>query len=389
MAGALLERELTQASLQFIQATAEHDELIRRLLRENPIPGEVSFSFEHEPSYLKVTHGLGDDRTILALENNKLLCMGRCITRHHYINGKSRRVGYLGELRLDSSVQGRFDILRRGYKFFGELHKLNPLDFYFTSISEDNQRSIRFLERKLPGMPHYEFLTNLSTFLIPVPKSRLSLARISNRLKKRLASHKLRAEQGKSSQTEQVMNFLNHFAKRHQLTSQWNHEDFLRLSSLGLQMEDFQMIFAGPKLVACCALWDQRSFKQTVIRDYGKKTRVVKPWFDLLSKAIGVPGLPAIGSALSFACLSPLAMEVVDKELFFSLVESCLLRAARRNLEFIVVSLPNNAPYQGLLAQKISVWEYKTRIYGVQWENHEIDPDRLDPRPFFPEVAFL
>ena len=54
MAGTVLERQLSRqgaARFRFEMARPEYDGVIRRLLRENPIAGEISLSFEREPNY--------------------------------------------------------------------------------------------------------------------------------------------------------------------------------------------------------------------------------------------------------------------------------------------------------------------------------------------------
>src|SRR3954471_9322888 len=163
MAGLLVERQLSassRSSVRFVLATEEHDAAIRRLLRENPMQGEISLSFERESNYfLSAQLAAGSDQTIVAFDSQRLVCMGRCSTRPCYVNGQVRRVAYLSELRLDSHARSRFDILRRGYQFFRELQSDNPPDFCFTSIAADNDRARRFLERGLPGMPSYKFIS--------------------------------------------------------------------------------------------------------------------------------------------------------------------------------------------------------------------------------------
>ena len=129
MAGTLLQRELKRSTtprFRFEIATPEHDSAIRRLLRDNPIAGDISVSFEREPNYFAQLPG-AEDHTILAFDQNRLACTGRCCIRSLFVNGQPRRVGYLSELRLDRQFQGRFDILRRGYRFF-EIAEAAPAD---------------------------------------------------------------------------------------------------------------------------------------------------------------------------------------------------------------------------------------------------------------------
>src|ERR1041385_1087841 len=170
MAGHLLERELTTAParrVRFSVATRADDADIRRLLRDNPMPGQISLSLEREPDYFADAALPEEERqTIVARMGGGIVCLGSCALRQRFVNGRPRRVGYLGGLRLDASVAGRFDILRRGYQFFRELQTDAPAAFYFTSIAADNHRAQKFLERGLAGMPAYEFIGEFVALLL-------------------------------------------------------------------------------------------------------------------------------------------------------------------------------------------------------------------------------
>ena len=133
MAGTIADREL---STRFASATEADDAAIRRLLRDNPMRGAVSVTFEREPDYFRGANVAGgEDQTIVAFDDGRLVCMGRCTQRECWVNGTARRVGYLGELRLDAAARGRFGILRDGYGFFHELQRDGPAALYFTSIA--------------------------------------------------------------------------------------------------------------------------------------------------------------------------------------------------------------------------------------------------------------
>ena len=157
MAGNVIERQLTRTRtgrIRYTVATPNDDAEIRRLLRENPMPGRISLSLEREPDYFTDAKQPDETKvTIIARDGGRVTCVGSCTIRPRFINGTPRRVGYLGGLRLDARQAGRFEVLRRGYEFFHELQAAMPAEYYFTSIAADNGRARTFLERGLPGMP--------------------------------------------------------------------------------------------------------------------------------------------------------------------------------------------------------------------------------------------
>jgi len=119
MARDVIERELTGTQpgpLRFAVADVGEEADIRRLLRENPMPGQITLTLEREPDYFADANLPGTEKqTIIAHEGGRVVCVGNCSVRERFVNGQRRRVGYLGGLRLDSQATGRFAILRRGY----------------------------------------------------------------------------------------------------------------------------------------------------------------------------------------------------------------------------------------------------------------------------------
>jgi hypothetical protein len=378
MAGNILDRQLTAPAageIQFTLAGDEDDAAVRRLLRENPMRGEITLSFEREPNYF---HGFDieglETQTILAYESEQLLCMGRCSIQRRFVNGTIQRVGYLADLRLDAQVQGRFDILRRGYQFFRELHRSEPPEFYFTSIATDNLRSIRLLERGLPGMPAYESLCDFVTLLIPVPRNARKLRQIN-------------CVRGSGEHLAELISCLNSHAKQNQLAAVWTEDDLLSLKNIGLALSDFQLVLDENKVIACAALWDQRCFKQIVVREYSRKVSVARPWINLAAKLFGTPRLPPMNSTLAFGLLSPLAVPTDKPELALALIESILPIAAERGLEFCAIGFAADDSRLKALRNHFRCREYNTRLYRVRWK--DTNNPILDGRPFLPELAFL
>ncbi len=399
---------LRPGRIQFRVATADDDAAIRRLLRENPMPGEITLSFEREPDYfLGAKAGTADDRTIVAFENGRLICLGRCSVRPRFVNGEVRRVGYLSDLRLDAAAQGRFDVLRRGYQFFHELQGDNPADFYFTSIAADNARSIRFLERGLPGMPAYDWLADFVTLLVPVPRGAVMRRRRAHSARARLEANRCDCVSGTERSGAEIVACLNAQAKQHPLAAAWTASDLQSFRKLGLTPADFRLVLEGTKVVAAAALWDQRGFKQTVIRGYSPKLALSRRYLNFAAALFGTPGLPALGSTLAHGFLSPLAVDAARGELLLALVEQALADAADRGLDFITIGFASDDPRLALLRSHFRCREYRSRLYQVSWTPHEttyssrrreeaeVGEVPLHPPPHvggyavFPEVALL
>jgi hypothetical protein len=358
-------RASVKTKISFSLATPADDSVIRRLLRDNPMPGAISLSLEREPSYFADAHQPGETKqTIVARESGRIVCVGHCTTRLRFVNGQPRRVGYLGGLRLDASVAGRFDILRRGYEFFRELQTSDSADFYFTSIAADNHRARSFLEQNLRGLPRYEFIGEFATLLLPT--ERRSPDRLDGNSDWQRADQEIGAQDLSFS--------LNNFNQNFQLAPHWTAEQLAALHPLGLRDDDW---------FGETALWDQRNFKQTVIRGYASWLALLRPALNLASRLTGKPRLPARGEILSHAFIS----HVTNADLDF--LNQLRASASQRGIEWLTLGFAANDPRRPLIRKHFHPREYRSRLYLVSWPNLGGVAADLDKRILAPEVALL
>lgn len=380
MAGPAAHRQLTQANvppgLRIGVATPADDEAMRRLLRDNPLRGAISVSLEREPDYFHgVDIGGAKDETIVVYEGEQLLCMGKCSVRARMIGGRRRQVGYLGELRLDAAAQGRFEVVRRGYDFFRALHGRAPADFYFTSIAADNLRARRLLESGVRGLPAYTFLTEFVTLFVPVPR--------------RASERRFTGESVTPPQVPEVTAFLNEQASRYQLAACWTEAEVRGLARHGLRDDDFRVMRDGGRIVACGALWDQRGFRQTVIRGYSPALARLRPFINWGARFLPTPALPEIGTVVKSVFLAPFGAPVEAGERLPEFVRSFFPSARARGADFIVVGFEENDPRLAVLRKGFRTRSYASRLYGVSWPEDGIDAGLPAGGRFWPEVALL
>ena len=359
--------------VRFALATRADDAAIRRLLRENPMRGAVRVGFEREPDYFRGADlAGGEDQTIVAHDGARLVCMGRCTRRECWVDGAARRVGYLAELRLDAAARGRFGILRDGYAFFHALQRDSPAELYFTSIAADNDRARRLLENGTRGLPAYAFLAELDTLLVAVPR--------------RPRAGRMSVEAATPERVPDLLRVLNGHGRRHQLAAVWTAENLRSLAQHGLPLERFLLAMDGGQVVACGALWDQRGFRQTVIRGYSRALAVARPFVNLASRILGTPRLPRAGSVLAHAFLSPLAFAEGAAALLPDFIAEFFPLAAGLGIEFLTLALPTDDPRLPALRRRFSTRTWRSRLYRVAWPeqaSHDLSGT------FLPEVALL
>lgn len=372
MGGPVADRELTRG-VRFAMAEESDEAAIRRLLREHPMLGAVSVSFEREPDYFRgAGFAGGEDQTIVAYEEGRLVCMGRCTTRECWVNGHAITVGYLAELRLHSLARRRFAIIRDGYRFF---HELSGDNLHFTSIASDNERARRLLESGARGMPTYALLGELVTLLIAVPR--------------RPSSPGLSVQPATIDDVPALLRLLNHQGQRYQLGMVWTEERLCSLARRGLPLERIFIARERDAIIGCGGLWDQRSFRQTVIRGYAGTLGVVRPWLNITNRMLGRPLLPQPGAALAQAFLSPLAL-ADDADAFLpDLIEALLPRASALGVEWLTLALPAGDQRLSELRKKFSTRAWPSRLYRVSWPEQSRFEFSPPGKTFLPEVSLL
>jgi hypothetical protein len=385
MAGTVLEPQLTRrraGRIQFDLAGPTDDAGIRRLLRENPMGGRISICLEREPNYFADESFPGElKQTIVARESGRIACMGSCVTRNRFVNGEVRRVGYLGGLRLDAACGGRFDILRRGYECFRELQESAPADFYFTSIASDNERAIRLLEHGVRGMPRYQFAAEFVTLLIPINRSRERKEAVGGKASRTAEDLQLR----------KALGFLNANNRNYQFAPCWSVEQLTAFEGLGLGQSDFCAIEDEAETIACAALWDQRRFKQTIIRGYAPELALARPVLNALTRFTNQPRLPAVGETLAHAFVTHLATRNQDPVILplLNMIASLCTRAANRGIELLTLGFAAHDPRLATIRRHFRCRAYQSRIYVVSWPGIGGTARDLDERVLAPEVALL
>lgn len=377
MARHVIERQLSSrqsGDLRFAVAARDDDAEIRRLLRDHPTPGDISLTFEREPDYFADAGQPGESKqTIVARQGSRVVCTGSCTIRWRFVSGVPHQVGYLGGLRLDDRLAGRFDVLRRGYEFFHELQTESPADVYFTSIAADNLRARAFLERNLPGMPAYKFVGEFATILIS------TRGRASTRSN----------DQSSESSWQELAARLNDHNRQFQLAPHWDETELAALQNLGLNRGDFCFVHEGGRVVASAALWDQRSFKQTVVRDYGPRLKAVRPALNVFSRLTQGTRFPVRGETLANAYGSHVVAEASRPDSLVALVSALLGLAAHRRIEMLTLGFAANDPRLAVLRKVYKFREYRTRIYRVRWPGDDMIVPELESRILAPETALL
>jgi hypothetical protein len=362
--------------LRFDLAGEADDAELRRLLRESPMDGRIRVALEREPnSFLAGTIEGELHQVIVArdVSSGRVLGMGSRSVRQAFVNGQSVPVGYLSQLRIDPEQRGNPRMLAGGFAKLRELHRDGAVPFYVTTIIEDNRPARRILEARLAGLPAYHPLERFSTLVLPVKKrrSRESPSAI---------------ERGVGGHVDEVVDCLRRNARRYQFAPSWSAEDLVSDErTRGLGLGDFYTARRNGRIAGCLACWDQRSFKQAVVRGYDRWLGLLRPLVNL----VRAPRLPRPGGALDGAFVSHVAVDGDDASVLLELLTAVYDDAAGGGFDHLIVGFAERNPLLPAVKRAYTHREYTSIVYAVHWEDGAESVRQLDGRVAHLETATL
>jgi len=356
------------------------DPEIRRLLRDNPMAGEIRVSLEREPDASLAAAVEGDSHaTVVARDprTGRVLGLGSRSVSNAFVNGEPCRLGYLGQLRVDRAARGKRRLLAAGYAALRASRGPGEAPFDLTAIVADNDVARRLLGAGVPGLPRYRELSGFVTLILPAR---------SRRRRKPAA----RVETGRAERMEEVADCLARNRRRYQAAPFFTASELTSPTrSRGLAPEDFRLALGEEgRVVGCLALWDQSGFKQVVVRGYSRRLARWRPWINHFSPWLGTPRLPEPGEALPHAYISHVAVDGDDAEVFQNLLES-VYEEARGPYAYLVLGLAAGHPWLPGLERRFRPRRYESVIYAVDWGEGAAAIAALDSRLPHLEAALL
>ncbi len=138
-------------------------------------------------------------------------------------------------------------------------------------------------------------------------------------------------------------------------------------------------------MVGTLGVWDQSAFKQTVVSSYSRRLAYVRPLYNVLASARGIPGLPAAGTEIRM--LHGAFLSAADSGTAEALVERALADWSGRGASYLVVGLTEDHPLSAAVARR-AARRLVSRVYAVYWPDEGV-PTFDRTRPVHLEVATL
>jgi len=353
---------------EFSLAGEAEDEELRDLLRRIAMPGNITLSFQREPSFLLAEQAGSIASQVMVCKDrtkDQIVGMGSRSIRDVYIDGKPARVGYLSMLRGVPEARGNI-ALARGYRYLRELHADGAVPYYFTTILDDNSEAKNLLTSARGGLPVYKPLAQLITYLIPLRRFRFS---------KSASDAVSRADQHQLSES---ITFLQQWNSRYQFAPVYTLADILGQSKLlpAFCPEHFYVYQERGEIRGTLGVWDQQSFKQTVVTAYSRNMQLLRPFYNLYAAITGNPGLPPTGAKIRLlyaSCLSG------GQSVFEALLNQVRADWSGKGYDYLSLGVCADNPI-AQIASRYATQRISSTVYIVYWQDESVmlpEADRL------------
>jgi len=365
----------------FELATPNDDEAIQRLLRENPVPGSISVSYERSPCYFHGCDVMGHShQTLVArhLPSGEIAGVAGRSLRRMYINGQVETVGYLGQLRVDRCYRSRW-LVSGGFRFLRELHQDRQTRGYLTTIIEGNREAEGVLvSRARRHFPSYRPLERLHTLALHVRPGAVPT----------MAGCEVR--RGSEIDVDDIVAFLNRYGAGRQFFPVCTADDFTPDAhrTRGFRPDDFRLAIRNGRITGIIGLWDQSAFKQTVVHGYEGFLRWGRILYDGYARLRGFRPLPGPGEPIRMCYAAFTCIADNDPGIFDLLLRQVLQSACERGLSYLMIGHTERDPLLAIAGRHPHI-PYCSRLYTVGWDTGSEFHDRLDSRISHVELATL
>ena len=365
-----------QHRFEFSLAGEAEDEALRTLLRHISMPGNITLSFQREPSFLLAEQaGSIISQVMICKDRSKdqIVCMGSRSIRDVYIDGKPARVGYLSMLRGIPEARGNI-ALARGYRYLQTLHADGAVPYYFTTILDDNTDAKTLLTSARGGLPVYQPVAQLITYLIPLRR---------NRNRKNASNPVSKANQ---HQLPEAVTFLQQWNSQYQFAPLYTLEDISGQSKLlpGFCWENFYVYQEHGEVCGTLGVWDQQSFKQTVVTAYSRKMQFIRPFYNVYAAITGSPGLPKVGAEIKLLYAAFLSG---SERAFEALLNQARMDWSSKGYDYLSVGVCKDNKLSPI-ASRYATQQISSTIYLVYWQDVDIVLPEVG-RPVHLEIATL
>lgn len=356
----------------FEEAKPEDSAQILEVLEESEFKGNISLLYTRRPDAYNSFMYEGQEVSLEVCrdtQNGRIVGIGAVALRQVYVNGKPEYVGYLFALRVRKEFRNVYKLVNRGYDYLYSCPAVKKASYFITTILEENEYAIKLLEKKRSFMPLYEFYQRYEVFTMTT-RSKWTKSK----------NTKMTLRRAEASDVHLLIDFLNREGSKNQMFPVLDEMDIRNSIVPGLSAESFYILYDVNGEIAACALaWDQKDYKQYIVKGYGGILKALYP-VSFLFNIFGYPSLPPVDSVLKFFTLSFWAVRDNSPEIFSILLGA--IAKQKKEYPFFIAGICEGHPLKQVL-DNIPHISYSSRIYLVDWGRLGGNIEKFD-RNFLP-----
>jgi hypothetical protein len=356
-------------------ATAADDRELRELLRNSPVPGQISVTFEREPSFFDSCRIRGDFfQACLGRDGKtgKIIGLGTRSVTPAFVNGEATPLGYLADLRLEQQYRGGA-LIARGYRFLGQLHEDCRTRLYTTVIFSENHAALATIASGRAGLPQYHNQGIIHSPGINIRRTQPAI----------LAGCEI--VRGSKDLLPEIVGCLNRNNSRRQFAP-IHTEEMFRNRWRHFRIEDFHVALRGSSVVGVVGCWDQSSFKQTRVVGYGSHLRWTVPLANLARPFTRAPRYPRVGQEVPYFYLGFIGIDNDDLQVFRALLRSAYNAAVGAGYLYAILALHERDPLLPAL-RDYSLTPFSARLFCVTFDDGDDLVRELDGRVPYLEAS--
>ena len=341
--------------LELIESEAARGDLeLIYTRRPNPV-----LSYQNESS--RISLGVIKD------QDNKPCFMEACVMRDYYLKGEQVPLTYVCGVRKKPGYSDAFTWLKIAYEYESRNNTA-----WFCSILNANRHAVDvFCRKKRKFFPQFTPICEYTTFLInPAAMIRRTDSEYTLCAVQEKDLSEIYSFLGKEGQNYEM------FPVVRDITSQFS----------GITPEDCFMLKKAGTIVAFGSLWDQKHYRQYIVKNYGGIYRYVCKASALFEK-IGYIRLPPVGDTADVLTLALMISENGDRKAYRELMSRLAREALKRGCPIIAAGIARNNHYYPLYKSIKSIG-FDSTIFAVE-ANGNIRPVPDKNREMHMECGWL
>ncbi|MFN2588640.1 MAG: GNAT family N-acetyltransferase [Actinomycetota bacterium] len=364
-------------------AVPRDNDALCRLFASVSMESDLDLAIRRDPDFFALYRIQGPQwECWLGETDERLAGLGAILVRDGYLDGRSVRVGYLGDLRVASELQGRKLVPRFYGPVLRDAAERFDCDVFLTTIIASNRRAIRALtgpRAREAGIPPYEFVRSFGIravyLTVPLPWMRTHY----------------RVERGTESSLSEIASFLDADGRRRPFGYAFDETELRRRLAEwpGLEISSFYLARdPNGALVGCAAVWDPHDVKRTVVRGYAGGMRRVRRVYNAAAATLRFSPLPAPGSELRYSYATHVAVPSGDPAVLRALMRRIYDDQRKTGRTFVAFCAFDDDPL-GAAFRGFPYTDLKTNLYAVPAPGRDLPPGCFAAGPPGFEMALV